>query len=213
MKKLLAIAVLATALSSNSAFALFDTTDTNNSHDNPVANGGAGGAGGSAAGGSVTRSGNSQITNSGNSRNTNRNASSSNNSGGNSSNSYTSEAQKRNPVSTAWAAPLAAGAETCMGSSSAGGQGVGLGLSFGTTWHDENCERRHDAIMLHNLGQKKAAVALMCQDQKVARAMAAAGTPCVGADSDNDEFISEASRRSASVEPTYEWPSQKPIRH
>ena len=35
--------------------------------------------------------------------------------------------------------------------------GVGFGLSLGTTWHDEDCERRHDAVTLHNLGAKEAA--------------------------------------------------------
>lgn len=101
-------------------------------------------------------------------------------SSGNSSNSYVAEAQARNPVSTAFAAPLVAADDTCMGSSSAGGQGVGFGLSLGTTWHDEDCVRRKDARELHNMGQKKAALALLCQSDHVAEAMAAAGTACPG---------------------------------
>jgi hypothetical protein len=101
-------------------------------------------------------------------------------SSGNSSNSYVAEAQARNPVNTAFAAPLVAADDTCMGSSSAGGQGVGFGLSLGTTWHDEDCVRRKDARELHNMGQKKAALALLCQSDHVAAAMAAAGTACPG---------------------------------
>lgn len=40
----------------------------------------------------------------------------------------------RAPVASATAAALATSSEACMGSSSIGGQGVGFGLSFGTTW-------------------------------------------------------------------------------
>lgn len=87
-------------------------------------------------------------------------------------------AQKRNPASTAFAAPLVAAEDTCMGSSSAGGQAVGFGLSVGSTWKDGDCVRRKDARELHNMGQKGAALALLCQNDQVANAMATAGTPC-----------------------------------
>lgn len=89
-------------------------------------------------------------------------------------------AQKRNPVSTAFAAPLVAADDTCMGSSSVGGQGVGFGLSVGSTWHDNDCVRRKDARELHNMGQHGAALALLCQSDNVAEAMVTAGTPCPG---------------------------------
>ena len=102
------------------------------------------------------------------------------NDAGNSSNSYTAEAQKRAPVSTAFAAPLVAADDTCMGSSSAGGQAVGFGLSVGSTWKDADCVRRKDARELHNMKQYGAALALMCQNADVAAAMQTAGTPCPG---------------------------------
>ncbi len=89
-------------------------------------------------------------------------------------------AQKRNPVSTAFAAPLVAADDTCMGSTSVGGQGVGFGLSVGSTWQDGDCVRRKDARELHNMGYKGAGIALMCQNEAVAQAMEAAGTPCAG---------------------------------
>jgi hypothetical protein len=88
------------------------------------------------------------------------------------------EAQQRNPVSTAYAPPLAVGEDTCMGSSSVGGQGVGFGISFGTTWTDENCQRLKNSRQLAALGYRKASVALLCVNDDVARAMAAAGLPC-----------------------------------
>lgn len=71
------------------------------------------------------------------------------------------------PVATAYAAPLTASNGTCMGSSSAGGQGMQFGVSFGTTWTDNDCDRRYDANVLLTLGDKDAARALMLQKPSV----------------------------------------------
>src|SRR6185295_11596088 len=46
---------------------------------------------------------------------------------------------KRPPVNTAYSAALAVSEDTCMGSSSIGGQAVSFGLTIGTTWTDDNC--------------------------------------------------------------------------
>jgi len=97
-----------------------------------------------------------------------------------SGNSSVSINNERPPVSTAYAAPLAAGEDTCMGSSSIGGQGVGFGLSIGTTWTDDNCRHLKNSRQLVALGFHRAATALMCVDEDVKNAMAAAGTPCPG---------------------------------
>lgn len=88
------------------------------------------------------------------------------------------EAQRRNPVSTAYAAPLVAAEDTCMGSSTAGAQGIGFGVSIGTTWTDRNCVRLKNSRELTALGHKDAAVQLLCTDKEVKAAMAAVGTPC-----------------------------------
>lgn len=85
---------------------------------------------------------------------------------------------RRIPVNTATAPALAASTGTCMGSSSAGAQGAALGLSFGTTWTDAECDRRYDSIRLQQLGASDAALVLMCVKQSVRDAMAQAGTPC-----------------------------------
>jgi hypothetical protein len=87
-------------------------------------------------------------------------------------------AQERNPVATAYAAPLTASNGTCMGSSSAGGQGASIGLSFGTTWTDSSCDIRYDAEALRAAGLPLAAQARLCQKADIAKAMEAAGTPC-----------------------------------
>src|ERR1700677_4712559 len=72
----------------------------------------------------------------------------------------------------------AAGVETCLGSASGGLSVMGGGLTFGATKVDEGCTIRLFARQLYAFGFQKAAVALMCQDQRVAAAMDATGTPC-----------------------------------
>ena len=90
-------------------------------------------------------------------------------------------AQDRNPANTAYAAPLAASNGTCMGSTSGGIQGIGLGISVGSTWTDESCDMRYDAEALRAAGLPGAAQARLCQKKEIAAAMEAAGTPCPSA--------------------------------
>lgn len=53
-----------------------------------------------------------------------------------------------------------------------------LGISTGTQFTDENCERLKNSKTLYDMGMKVAAVSLMCQDERVFEAMMNAGTPC-----------------------------------
>ena len=53
-----------------------------------------------------------------------------------------------------------------------------LGISTGTQFTDENCERLKNAKTLYDMGMKVAAVSMMCQDERVFAAMMNAGTPC-----------------------------------
>lgn len=53
-----------------------------------------------------------------------------------------------------------------------------LGISFGGTTRDMNCERLKLSKTLFDMGMKVAAVATMCQDRRVWEAMMDAGTPC-----------------------------------
>ena len=75
----------------------------------------------------------------------------------------------------------AAGMETCLGSSAGGVSLMGGGVTFGTTRVDEGCSIRLLARQLFAFGLQKAAVALMCQDERVAMAMDVAGSPCPAA--------------------------------
>jgi len=53
-----------------------------------------------------------------------------------------------------------------------------FGIAIGTTYRDENCERLKLAKNLYDMGMKVAAVATLCQDERVFVAMSHAGTPC-----------------------------------
>ena len=53
-----------------------------------------------------------------------------------------------------------------------------LGISFGGTATDYNCERLKLSKTLYDMGMKVAAVATLCQDRRVWDSMMAAGTPC-----------------------------------
>ena len=65
----------------------------------------------------------------------------------------------------------AAGLETCLGSVSGGGAFLGTGLSFGATIPDSGCAARLDARTLWSMGLKKAAVARLCLNGDIYRAM------------------------------------------
>jgi hypothetical protein len=65
-----------------------------------------------------------------------------------------------------------------MGSTSAGAQGIGFGLSFGSTWVDTSCDMRYDAEALRAAGLAGAARERLCQKPEIAKAMEDAGTPC-----------------------------------
>jgi hypothetical protein len=82
------------------------------------------------------------------------------------------------PPTTVAPGLAAAGIETCLGSASGGLSLMGGGFTFGSTKVDEGCTIRLLARQLFAFGFKTAALALMCQDDRVALAMQTAGTPC-----------------------------------
>ena len=53
-----------------------------------------------------------------------------------------------------------------------------LGISFGGSVTDKNCERLKLSRSLYDMGMKVAAVSTLCQDERVFTAMMNAGTPC-----------------------------------
>jgi hypothetical protein len=66
-----------------------------------------------------------------------------------------------------------------MGSSSAGGSGLGFGFSIGSTWRDGECVRRLNARELAaTLGDREAAREVMCANEDIFRVYNALGRPC-----------------------------------
>ena len=68
--------------------------------------------------------------------------------------------------------------DVCAVGVSAGLQTFGIGLSGGKHVIDKNCERLKLARILDQFGMKVAAVAILCQDERVFESMIQAGTPC-----------------------------------
>ncbi len=68
--------------------------------------------------------------------------------------------------------------DVCAVGVSAGIQTFGIGLSGGKHVIDKNCERLKLARILDQFGMKVAAVAILCQDERVFESMIQAGTPC-----------------------------------
>jgi RNase H-fold protein (predicted Holliday junction resolvase) len=68
--------------------------------------------------------------------------------------------------------------DVCAVGISAGIQTFGIGISGGKHMIDKNCERLKLARILNDFGMKVAAVAILCQDERVFESMIQAGTPC-----------------------------------
>ena len=68
--------------------------------------------------------------------------------------------------------------DVCAVGASAGIQTFGVGVSGGKHFIDKNCERLKLARILNDFGMKVAAVAILCQDERVFESMIQAGTPC-----------------------------------
>ena len=101
---------------------------------------------------------------------------------GSSSNSTTSNTTNSNikssPPSASAPSVNTMTQDVCAVGISAGVQTFGIGLSGGKHVIDKNCERLKLARILDQFGMKVAAVAILCQDERVFESMIQAGTPC-----------------------------------
>ena len=68
--------------------------------------------------------------------------------------------------------------DVCAVGVSLGVQTFGIGISGGKHAIDKNCERLKLARILNDFGMKVAAVAILCQDERVCESMISAGTVC-----------------------------------
>lgn len=102
------------------------------------------------------------------------------------SGSSSSSTTTNNSTSNVRSAPPSAGApsynsmtqDVCAVGVSLGVQTFGIGISGGKHAIDKNCERLKLARILNDFGMKVAAVAILCQDERVFESMIQAGTPC-----------------------------------
>ena len=115
--------------------------------------------------------------------------------------------------------------DVCALGVSAGIQTFGIGVSGGKHVIDKNCERLKLARILNDFGMKVAAVAILCQDERVFESMIQAGTPCpidgkIGSEAmglwklydferpDYKKYVSRMKKREE-VNPTVILPSDK----
>jgi hypothetical protein len=91
----------------------------------------------------------------------------------------TAETTLKSPPPTAVApAVTTINNDVCAVAASGAVQTQILGISMGGTMRDMNCERIKLSKNLYDMGMKVAAVATLCQDERIFTAMNAAGTPC-----------------------------------
>ena len=91
----------------------------------------------------------------------------------------TSTTTVKSPPPTAVAPAITViNSDVCAVAASGAVQTQILGISMGGTMTDYNCERIKLARSVYDMGMKVAAVAIMCQDERVFTAMLNAGTPC-----------------------------------
>jgi len=97
----------------------------------------------------------------------------------NSTSTSKSETTVKSPPPTAVAPAITTlNNDVCAVAASGAVQTQILGISMGGTMRDMNCERIKLAKNLYDMGMKVAAVATLCQDERVFDSMLAAGTPC-----------------------------------
>ena len=94
------------------------------------------------------------------------------------SNSVSEATIKSPPPSAIAPAVTVINSDVCSTGYSAAAQTQILGIAFGNTVRDMNCERLKLSRSLYDMGMKVAAVSTMCQDRRVWNAMMNAGTPC-----------------------------------
>ena len=102
--------------------------------------------------------------------------SSSNTTTTNTTNAYSGDTRVANSASAPSMSAMSQ--DLCVVGVSGGISTVGIGLSGGTYYTDENCERIKLSKVLNDLGMKVAAVSILCQDERVFHAMIQSGTPC-----------------------------------
>jgi hypothetical protein len=91
---------------------------------------------------------------------------------------YNTSSENKYAVGTAIGPALTSSNDTCMGSTSAGVQGMSVGVSIGSTWEDHNCKMLKNSREMWNMGMRGAAIKLLCQDEDNRFALESTGIDC-----------------------------------
>lgn len=94
--------------------------------------------------------------------------------------------------------------DTCMGSTSGSANGPGFGISIGSTWSDDHCQRLKMSRELWNKGMKAASLAMDCMDPAARVALEITGTKCpqsMTADERRNNYGPDASPQAAYIPP------------
>jgi hypothetical protein len=104
---------------------------------------------------------------------------SSNSNNSSNSNTYNGNAPGSTPPPSAMAPSfMSGGSDSCLLGYGGSVSSSIIGISLGSYKRDEQCELLKLSKTLNEFGLKVAAVATLCQDQRVYHGMAMAGTPC-----------------------------------
>ena len=121
---------------------------------------------------------NTQNTNNNTNVNSSQNVNTNNSTSTSSATQKVTQRIKTAPPSAVAPSIMSYSQDLCTTGASAAVQTQIFGVSAGKSVRDENCERLKNSKALYDMGMKVAAVALLCQDEKVFRAMEQSGSPC-----------------------------------
>ena len=121
---------------------------------------------------------NTQNINTNNNTNTSQNVNTNNSTSTSSATQKVTQRIKTAPPSAVSPSIMSYSQDLCTTGASGAVQTQIFGVSAGKSIRDENCERLKNSKALYDMGMKVAAVALLCQDEKVFRAMEQSGSPC-----------------------------------
>ncbi len=80
---------------------------------------------------------------------------------------------------TVYAPSIVNGGNACTGQGVSGaGSGIPIGIAIGFQGLDGHCEKRQDAAMAYNMGLKRVALAIMCEDPTMKKGILNAGMVC-----------------------------------
>lgn len=101
--------------------------------------------------------------------------------------------------------PSLAVGNNCGLSASLGAAIPGITIGGGYAWEGSTCTLIALAFSLEKLGESRAALAMLCQDEKVRKAMTAGGAVCPGSPGESNALMMSAPANAVVPSPTSNW--------